>query len=120
MCAPITEMELLDQIQKTENLLNGELSTFWQLIKVNPEKWQEDEFGEEGNGFWAIAICGQRFVWYNDIEDGFNISTYQTYGQIDEYWCNQYELNKVVLQLYEFIKFGNVIVPSRDAPRKIS
>lgn len=120
MWTPITETELLDQIQKTENLLSGELWNFWQLINVNTEKWQEDEFGKEGNGFWAVAICGQRVVWYNDIEDGFNISTYQTYGQINEYWCNQYELNEVVLQLYDFIKFGNIVGQARGAPGKLT
>jgi len=30
--------------------------------------------------------------WYNDIEEGFNRSGYSTYGTIDDYWCNQDEL----------------------------
>lgn len=41
---------------------------------------------------------------YNDIEEGFNISKYETYGQIKEYWCNQSELNWIIIELYKRIK----------------
>lgn len=78
------------------------------MIRIEPEKWEEKEYGEEGGGFWVVGICGRRVIWYNDIEEGFNISTYHTYGQIDEYRCNQYELNEEVIQLHSFIQFGNI------------
>lgn len=47
--------------------------------------------------------CGdlrKKSVWYNDIEEGFNISRYHTYGEIKDYFSDQYELNHVVWQLY--------------------
>jgi hypothetical protein len=30
-------------------------------------------------------------LWYNDIEDGFNVSRFVQWGEIpsDEYWCSQ-------------------------------
>jgi hypothetical protein len=33
-------------------------------------------------------------LWYNDIEDGFNVSTFVERGRIpeNEYWCNQDEI----------------------------
>ncbi|MEY4902925.1 MAG: hypothetical protein RLZZ292_740 [Bacteroidota bacterium] len=106
MWTPITLLELYDQIQKTETDLNGEVWNFWQLIKIEPTKWEEPTFGKEGNGFWVVAICGQKVIWYNDIEDGFNISDYSTFGQIEGYYCNQDELNCSVIRLFDLIKFG--------------
>ncbi|MBA9079874.1 hypothetical protein [Rufibacter quisquiliarum] len=60
MWEPISEFELLDEIQKTETELNGELWNFWQLIKIEPEKWAEHEYGQEGGGFWVVGICGKK------------------------------------------------------------
>ncbi|MBE0392927.1 hypothetical protein [Flavobacterium sp. PL002] len=107
---PITLIELYDEIQKTENDLNGELWNFWQLLKIEPEKWAEEQYGNEGGGFWVVAICGKKIIWYNDIEDGFNISDYKNYGQIDQYYCNQEEISSAVTRLFDLIKFsGNII-----------
>jgi hypothetical protein len=107
MWTPILKAELQSQILKTETLLVGELWVFWQLIQVEPEKWKEETYGAEGNGFWVVAICGRRIIWYNDIEDGFNIGAYSLYGHINEYGCEQYELNEAVIQLYSLSTVGS-------------
>ncbi len=103
---PITLSELYDEIQKTETDLSGELWNFWQLIKTEPTKWAEKDFGDEGGGFWAVAICGTKVIWYNDIEDGFNISEYNTYGKIEGYYCNQDELIWAVTRLFDLVKLA--------------
>lgn len=54
---------------------------------------------------WRVRF-GAEVIYYNDIEDGFNISEYEAYGQIKEYWCNQDELDWVIIKLYERIKGG--------------
>ena len=38
-----------------------------------------------------MAVHADRVIWYNDIEDGFNVSRFEIQGRIpdDEYWCNQ-------------------------------
>lgn len=59
---PIGLSELYDEILKTESDLNGDLWNFWQLIKIDPEKWAEPQLGDEGGGFWVVAICGMRFI----------------------------------------------------------
>ncbi len=108
---PISLSKLYDQIQKAETDLNGELLNFWQLIKLNPTKWLEKKYGDQGDGFWVVAICGTKIIWYNDIEEGFNISDYKTFGQIEGYACNQDELRWVVIRLFDLVKFGgNIIV----------
>jgi hypothetical protein len=44
-----------------------------------------------GGGFWVVAVYRDRVLWYNDVEEGFNVSQYQLSGVIpaSEYWCNQ-------------------------------
>jgi hypothetical protein len=100
MWTPITHEELQAEIQKTEHELKDGLLHFWQLIQIAPEKWQEKEYGDEGNGFWVVAIFGKQVIWYNDIEDGFNISTYRVYGRIADYWCEQDELSWCINKLF--------------------
>ena len=116
---PISEIELIDEIQKTETELNGELWNFWQLIKIEPNKWDEPTFGNEGGGFWVVAICGKKVIWYNDIEEGFNISNYSKIGLIDGYYCNQDKLNHSVIILYDLVKFGGEISGQAGPPKPL-
>jgi len=113
---PITLNELYDEIQKTENKLSGEFYNFWQLIKIDPIKWDEKDYGNEGNGFWVVAICGKKVIWYNDIEEGFNISNYKKIGEIDEYCCNQDEINIAVKRMFELIVFGGHTLGQARSP----
>lgn len=117
---PITLTELYDHINTTENELNGELLNFWNLIKVEPKKWSEEEYGKEGGGFWVVAICGTRAIWFNDIEEGFNISTYRTFGKLDDYYCNQDELKFSVLQLFDLVKFQGNVVGQKGEPENLN
>lgn len=77
----------------------GSAARLWKLISIKPEKWQEKKYGEEGGGFWVVAIFGQRVMWYNDIEEGFNTSRYHQYGLIDEYWCDQLTLHEAIVTM---------------------
>lgn len=102
---PISFNDLYDKIILFELETHGDLRNFWELIKIDPEKWQEPIYGNEGGGFWVVAICGERIIWYNDIEDGFNISKYKVYKDLDEYTANQSDLRTSVEHLYSFIQF---------------
>jgi hypothetical protein len=115
---PITIEKVYDLILETERELNGELFNFWELIKIYPEKWKEEEYGIEGGGFWVVGLIGKNVIWYNDIEEGFNISRYTTYGTIDKYFCNQDELTWTVKRLYQVNKFGGDIIGNAGPPTK--
>jgi len=104
MWKPISLTDLKNLILKGELELSDEQLNFWDLIKIEPEKWDEKDYGTEGGGFWVVAVLGRQVIWYNDIEDGFNISRYTKYGRIDEYQCNQVELNWSVTALMDRIK----------------
>jgi hypothetical protein len=105
---PITIEKVYDLILETEKELNGDLLNFWKLIKIYPEKWSEETYGKEGNGFWVVGLIGKKVIYYNDIEEGFNISDYKSYGTIENYFCNQDELIWAVGRLFELIKFGGL------------
>ena len=104
MWKSISLTDLRNLILKGELELNDEQLNFWDLIKVEPEKWEEVDYGSEGGGFWVVAIMGKEVIWYNDIEEGFNISSYTTYGRIDTYQCCQVDLNWSVIGLMDRIK----------------
>lgn len=89
---------------------------FWDSVCIDPEKWQQNPFGNAGGGFWAVALIGRIVVWYNDIEDGFNRSRYLSYGTIpaNEYWCNQDRLEVQVRQLMERVTTGRNLFPAEN------
>jgi hypothetical protein len=62
MWAPISLTELEEWISRGESKLEGEPLNFWNLIKIAPQKWQEKEYGDEGGGFWVVAVFGNTVV----------------------------------------------------------
>ena len=90
--SPITEGELWDKINKAWLEMSLPQRRLWELIKIDPIKWKETSYGKMGGGFWVVALYGSSVIWYNDIEEGFNLSAWSSFGLIDDYWCNQDEL----------------------------
>jgi hypothetical protein len=88
---PITLDELEAMIVEELSDCSLELQEFFARTRVTPTKWTLPPWGDEGGGFWVVAIHDERALWFNDIEDGFNVSRFVVMGAIphDEYWCNQ-------------------------------
>lgn len=107
---PISLSGLYEHINNSESRMNNEEANLWELIKIEPVKWKEKKYGKEGGGFWVVGIICNLAVWYNDIEQGFNISRYTKYGEIDEYWCNQSELHHSINSLYQMIYCENGLI----------
>jgi hypothetical protein len=59
--------------------------------------------GDLTGNFWVVAIFGRSVIWYNDMEDGFDVSPYSSFGEIDVYCASQYELRHVMQQIIERI-----------------
>jgi hypothetical protein len=81
---------------------------------IVPEKWTQHPWGDDGGGFWAVAVCGDRVLWYNEIEEGFNVSRFAVLGRISEgqCWCNQDALGVAVCRLVEDLgRLGPPISP---------
>jgi hypothetical protein len=103
---PISLAELQGEINGALGRMNATQRKLWDVICITPEKWQQDPYGKEGGGFWVVALIGTTVVWYNDVEEGFNRSHYSRYGFIDEYWCNQDELEWAIEALLKLIRTG--------------
>lgn len=103
---PITEAALWNLILAAEARMAPPEARLWECVRIPPQKWMEPSFGEPGGGFWAVGIIGCTVIWYNDIEDGFNCSSYSDFGTIGEYWCNQDELEHALQSLGYQIETG--------------
>lgn len=51
-----------------------------------------------------VGLIGTTAVWYNDIEHGFNRSRYTSHGQLDEYGCNQDQLEWTIQHIIDTIE----------------
>ncbi|MCX8523759.1 hypothetical protein OF897_07460 [Chryseobacterium formosus] len=102
---PITLQELSSEILKGEKEMTSENLKFWNYIKFTPTKWNEREYGDEGGGFWVVAKYKNFVLYYNDIEDGFNISEFEKDGEIKEYGAEQDELQYALIKFRKLIEF---------------
>jgi hypothetical protein len=116
---PIPEESLWSKINFGAGKLLSEELHFWELIKINPEKWEEEKFGKQGDGFWVVAVAGHTVIWYNDIEEGFNISRYRKFGEIGEYFSNQDDLDNSVRRLFALVRFGGNVTGQAGPPEKL-
>ncbi|MYM25294.1 hypothetical protein GTP46_21930 [Duganella sp. FT135W] len=103
---PITEAALWDLILATEARMEPPEAMLWECVRIPPQKWAEPSYGNVGGGFWVVGILGTTVIWYNDIEDGFNCSSYSDFGTIGEYWCNQDELEHTLQSVRYRIETG--------------
>ena len=99
MWSPISPESLRELIRESEAELSPDERLLWELIQISPRKWAQSPWGDEGGGFWAVGVIGGDIIWYNDIEEGFNISRYFEPGTIGEYRCNQGGLQPVLWNL---------------------
>ena len=116
---PISEVDLWDRINTGYKRMTPEQKRCWDVIKIMPEKWHEESYGKPGNGFWVVAVIGTSVLWYNDIECGFNRSQYTTYGTIDDYWCNQDELEWAVQAILDLMRSGHDVGGKAGPPPPI-
>lgn len=62
----------------------AEVRAVWERIRIAPERWSSRE-GE----FWVVAIDGDQALWFDDIHEAFNWSSYSTRGTLDVAGCEQ-------------------------------
>ncbi|MGX1785720.1 hypothetical protein ACWIGM_03225 [Bosea sp. NPDC055332] len=99
--APATEHFICDGIRAAEAQLSAGQLHIWRCIAIAPVKWALKPYGDLGGGFWVVAILGKSVIWYNDIEDGFNVSPYSSFGEIETYSASQFELRHILQQIID-------------------
>jgi hypothetical protein len=92
--SPLSRDELQSTLRRELAECSDEQRVYFEGVAFEPAKWSQSPYGDEGGGFWAVAADDNRVLWFNDIEEGFNVSTYTEWGTIpaNQYWCNQDEL----------------------------
>ena len=96
---PIPIDELRTLIAKQCEGLTAPHAILWRWISIEPEKWTQQPWGDQGGGFWVGALLGSQCLYFNDIEYGWNSSPWKQYGRIEEYWCNQDELSHILSRM---------------------
>lgn len=89
--------EIKNHIENLEYLFDEDEKNFWDFIKIKPEIWVDATYGE----FWALAIFGKNVLYYNHIEDGYQISSYKEYGKINGTNGSQMDFYRLVQGMYE-------------------
>jgi hypothetical protein len=114
---PIAENALRKRVSQGEARMTPSERRLWNAIRVEPQKWKQEPYGLEGGGFWVLGLIGQTVIWYNDLEEGFNRSRYSSFGTIDDYWCNQDELEVTLGYLMAALEKGPdlVLLPKPSA-----
>jgi len=107
---PITEAALRERIAQGEARMSVEQLRLWRLVRIEPAKWRQEPWGNQGGGFWAVGLIGQSVLWYNDIEEGFNRSICTRHGTIDDYFCNHDELEVTMGFLVSALERGADLV----------
>ena len=115
---PISESSLWDLLNQAEMRMDAHVSKLWDAVRIVPEKWRQHPHGDVGSGFWVVGVIGSRVIWFNDIEGGFNISNYRSNGEIDDYWCDQLELELVLQNLLEFVLSGRPLIGRASPPKE--
>lgn len=113
---PLSEASLWDLMNEAWDRMSVGQRRLWEVIRISPQKWKLEPWGNQGNGFWVVGIIGNAVLWYNDIEDGFNRSKFSEFGTIGEYWCNQDELEWAIQFVLNEIRTGEPPAPGFGPP----
>lgn len=98
---PVTERHLADMLRTAEQQMAPSLRQTWQLIRLPaPELWHQHPWGDEGCGFWVVAVFGKTCVYFNDITQGFNSSIFMRWGHIEDYQTRNDTLDRHLAGLF--------------------
>ena len=83
---PVNHNQLVNLLAHQHQQLDESQQNLWDAIRLPyPELWQQHPWGDEGCGFWVIAVAGRSCIYFNDISGGFSCGTFQRWGKIDTY-----------------------------------
>lgn len=99
----MSETELLTCLRAARDRMDASQRRLWDMIRINPQRWRLNPYGDESGGFWVVGLLGTTVIWFNDVEEGFNRSCWSQFGQIDECWCNQDELAWTIQELLDIM-----------------
>ncbi len=85
-------------LAKLQAVLAGDLSrctaaqlALWERCRVSPRRAAIVRYGSPEHVFVVAEHKGEAIYW-EDVEEGFNVSPLGPSGEVLEHWCNQDEL----------------------------
>ncbi|HEY5748405.1 MAG TPA: hypothetical protein VIU12_20185 [Chryseolinea sp.] len=97
---PISLDTIMNLVAEGETEMEQDTLTLWNAIKMTPEKWSQVSYPDKRIEFWVVGLIGKTAIYYNDIEEGFNISGFKTYGHLDDWGYEQDELPWAMIKLF--------------------
>lgn len=110
------EAALWDLLNSSRESMTFAQRRFWDVIRIQPEKWKQRGYGMSNGGFWAVAIIGPTVVWYNHLEYGFNRSRFARWGEIIEFGSNQFALEEAIQHVLNELEVGYATAPISSPP----
>ena len=99
---PVSYPQLVSLLVHERQQLDDSQTALWDVIRLpSPELWQQHPWGDEGCGFWVVAVCGRHCIYYNDINQGFGFSVFPRWAMIQDFNEHGQPLKKVLKQLNE-------------------
>ncbi|WP_282628984.1 hypothetical protein [Empedobacter sedimenti] len=95
---PISLKELNTIIETSVAVMDTEVLSFWNSIKIVPEKRQAPTYSDN-DYFWVVGKTEKYIIYYNDIEEGFNISLENNLSYIEVTSAEQDELHFSLIKL---------------------
>ncbi|WP_154224301.1 hypothetical protein [Marinicella rhabdoformis] len=105
---PITKAQLEKEVETQCALLSGQELACFTKIRVPYEPVKIDRWGKLESVF-IVARKDEFIVFYEDIEDGFEIGKLNEFGIIVEYGANQFTIQHVVNQLFASNSYTSLV-----------
>jgi len=95
---PISAEELEALVARQLSDCSPDIQQLYERFKVVPYRAKIDRLGTTETAF-VVAKSGNIALYYEDVEDGFNISELRPDGAISIRACEQWELSHALLHL---------------------
>jgi hypothetical protein len=97
---PISESRLLDLIKRAETSMEAPVKALWELVRLpDAEIWQQHPWADEGCGFWVLATFSRHCLYFNDVTQGFAVSPFRNWGNIDHFEPDPTPLDELIERL---------------------
>ncbi|MCA8972358.1 MAG: hypothetical protein KDC95_21400, partial [Planctomycetes bacterium] len=116
---PMSAAEIDARVNEGYAHLSPARRRLFDALRIAPERWQLHPWGDTCGGFWVVALFGRQALWFNEIEDGFNRSRWTHLGVLDDYRCNQDELQHALAAVERILQTGNDGDSTLGPPQRI-
>jgi hypothetical protein len=94
-----SKSDLADILAVEEAWMRPADLAFWKIVRIQPVLWTSENDGD----FWVVAVWENMYIWFNHIEEGFNIAPYEVYGRIQQMNYGQARLHQCLYEQGDYV-----------------